>query len=321
MRTGQVIKSAASAETIDELELVNSYSRRELTAEDVYLFSVVLCDNEIDRDYEMFSKESLQRLSELFVGKTGIIDHNASAKNQKARIISCKTEKVSGRKTSSGEDYVRLVARAYILRNDENLPLIDLIDAGIVKEVSVGCSVERTVCSVCHEEMNSPLCSHRKGRTYQGELCCGVLTDPVDAYEFSFVAVPAQRGAGVIKTYQNRKESTMREILKKLDEEKEATFFSSELSQLKAYISELEKSSEDAKAYREQLKKEMYQKFSDSFSSLSAECAKSVIDKLTASEMRELCSSFKAQKASSAKPQLYREPEKTSSGKITQFTI
>ena len=30
-------------------------------------------------------------------------------------------------------------------------------------------------------------------------LCCVILKEPVDAYEFSFVAVPAQRESGVLK--------------------------------------------------------------------------------------------------------------------------
>ncbi len=40
---------------------------------------------------------------------------------------------------------------------------------------------------------------HVKGRTYNGKLCYGELTGAKDAYEWSFVAVPAQREAGVIK--------------------------------------------------------------------------------------------------------------------------
>ena len=34
---------------------------------------------------------------------------------------------------------------------------------------------------------------------YDGKTCHFVLSDPQDAYEWSFVAVPAQRDAGVIK--------------------------------------------------------------------------------------------------------------------------
>ena len=34
-----------------------------------------LCDNEIDRDWERFSPETLKGLAPLFVGKSGIFDH------------------------------------------------------------------------------------------------------------------------------------------------------------------------------------------------------------------------------------------------------
>ncbi len=40
-----------------------------------------------------------------------------------------------------------------------------------------------------------------KGRMYSGKLCHTVLDDVTDAYEWSFVAVPAQVNAGVTKHY------------------------------------------------------------------------------------------------------------------------
>ena len=40
MKTGQVIKSSAPEK--GELELINSYTRRELNEDEVYVFSVVL---------------------------------------------------------------------------------------------------------------------------------------------------------------------------------------------------------------------------------------------------------------------------------------
>ena len=75
MKNGQVIKNADSADLMKEMELVNRYSRRQLSADEVYLFTVALCDNDVDRDYERFTVESLFELEKLFVGKTGIIDH------------------------------------------------------------------------------------------------------------------------------------------------------------------------------------------------------------------------------------------------------
>jgi hypothetical protein len=55
----------------------------------------------------------------------------------------------------------------------------------------------QAVCSICGGEYGT--CGHQKGEHYDGMLCCVILKEPMDAYEFSFVAVPAQREAGVIK--------------------------------------------------------------------------------------------------------------------------
>ena len=106
MKDNKLIKSGVSGvvdgenQTVgdDELELINRFTRRNLAKNEVYAFSVVLCDNDVDRDGERFTTDSLYELEKLFVGKTGIIDHNPSAKNQTARIFSCKVEKIDGRK-------------------------------------------------------------------------------------------------------------------------------------------------------------------------------------------------------------------------------
>ena len=62
--------------TAEELKAVNAFAKAELSAEDVYIFSVLLCDNEIDRDHERFSEATLRELGELFVGVNGICDHD-----------------------------------------------------------------------------------------------------------------------------------------------------------------------------------------------------------------------------------------------------
>ena len=66
----------SGAPTPQELELINSYTVKPLKAEEVYTFGIVLCDNEIDRDFERFDIPALEKLAGLFVGKTGIFDHS-----------------------------------------------------------------------------------------------------------------------------------------------------------------------------------------------------------------------------------------------------
>lgn len=200
--------TAGGAESIaQELEAVNSFAKAKLATEDVYIFSVLLCDNEVDRDYERFSENTLRELGELFVGATGICDHDWRSDNQVARIY--RTELVTDpeRRTSQGTPYVYLKGYAYMLRTEANRDLIAEIDGGIKRETSVGCAVAESLCSICGEEINGEHCAHIKGQMYGDKLCYAVLEGAVDAYEWSFVAVPAQKNAGVIKNLRSFTES------------------------------------------------------------------------------------------------------------------
>ena len=185
--------------TKEELDQINRFSKVELTADQVYTFSVRLCDNEVDRDFERFGTEDLERLGELFLGKSGIFDHQWSAKGQTARIYRTEVVREPGTVTAAGDEYRWLKGWAYLMRTEKNQELITEIEGGIKKEVSVGCSMGRSVCSVCGAENGA--CGHAKGQMYGGKLCFMELKDPNDAYEWSFVAVPAQPRAGVVKRF------------------------------------------------------------------------------------------------------------------------
>ena len=183
----------------EELAYINQFTKSELTEGQVYVFSVRLCDNEVDRDFERFDTAALEGLGELFVGRSGIFDHQWSAKGQTARIYRTEVVREESMVTAAGDGYCWLKGWAYLLRTEKNQDLIEEIEGGIKKEVSVGCSMERSVCSICGAEHGS--CHHVPGETYDGRLCFTELREPQDAYEWSFVAVPAQRSAGVLKRF------------------------------------------------------------------------------------------------------------------------
>ena len=180
---------SSGAPTAAQLEAINALAKTRLNGEQVYVFSLRLCDDRIDRDGERFDTGALPGLAKLFLGKTGILDHRWSTENQVARIFETQVVK------EKDESYIR--AWAYIRRGGKNDELIADIEAGIKKEVSVGCAMAQAVCSVCGSEYGT--CGHVKGEHYDGQICAVILKEPVDAYEFSFVAVPAQREAGVMK--------------------------------------------------------------------------------------------------------------------------
>ena len=147
------------------------------------------CDDQVDRDFERFDTAALPALAKLFIGKTGIADHKWSSENQVARIFAAETV------LEAGVSYIK--AWAYIRRGKHTDEIIADIEAGIKKEISVGCAMGRSVCAVCGSDYG--VCGHQKGQYYDGQVCCAILKEPMDAYEFSFVAVPAQANAGVLK--------------------------------------------------------------------------------------------------------------------------
>ena len=169
-----------------ELAALNQLLGTKLTEEQVYFFALRLCDNHTDRDAEYFARADLERLAALFVGKTGLFDHSWSARDQAARLYRTELEEEPGVVTESGEAGCWLKGYAYLLRTQENESLIAEIEGGIKKEVSVSCAVARSVCSICGNDIHDrSLCSHEKGRLYEGKRCIVRLAEPVDAYEWS----------------------------------------------------------------------------------------------------------------------------------------
>ena len=92
-----------------------------------------------------------------------------------------------------------------MVKTASNADLVTEIKAGIKKEGSVSCLVSSAICSICGTDNRKSYCRHFRGRSYDKDggpqVCTFTLDDAVDAYEFSLVAVPAQRAAGVSKSY------------------------------------------------------------------------------------------------------------------------
>lgn len=204
---GLIFKAAgleAQEITDEELKAINKHALAPLKAEEVFTFKAVLCDTELDRQYEYFSPKALKDMQKLYLGRTVIKDHIASADNQVARIYATEVTD-SGKLMKSGEPYLQLIAHCYMVRTASNGDLITEIKAGIKKEGSVGFRASSSICSICGTDNAKSYCRHWPGRTYDKEggkqVCTFKLDGVKDAYEFSLVAVPAQRQAGVSKSY------------------------------------------------------------------------------------------------------------------------
>lgn len=292
--------------TDEEMELINGYTRKRFSKEDVYVFTVVLCDNDVDRDYQRFPVETLTALEKMFVGKSGIFDHNPTTGNQTARIISCSTKSVDGVVTATGDQYFRLEARAYIPRGRQFDDVIYAIESGIKKEVSVGCSVASERCSVCGENIGT--CGHRRGELYGGKLCYGELIEPIDAYEWSFVAVPAQREAGVIKSCSAKERSiSVEEILKSIGAGEGLNLNPRQTEKLCDYIEKLKKAAADGAFYRNELKAAVKKYSAVIQPDISEKTIEKIMSSLTVKELSELKASYEKKAAGvigNCRPQL-----------------
>lgn len=294
----------------EELDSINRFSRKELKADEVFVFSVILCDNEIDRDGERFDNLALEKLKELFIGVTGIFDHNHSVKNQTARIFEAEVVTDESRKTSFGEAYRYLKAKAYMPRTQANENLIAEIDAGIKKEVSVCCSVREYICSVCGNDMRSEKCNHIKGVEYAGKRCFCILKDPADAYEWSFVAVPAQVGAGVVKSHGKGKVAkTFRECEKAFRKGNEIYITQSASKELGERLSHLEKLAAMGEEYRNELIRETVKYSALTLKGIDPQTVEEMCKSLSAEKLRSFRDSLyeKASKVIPLKPQLKAE--------------
>lgn len=278
--------------TEDELKAINSFTVKELKADEVYTFNLILCDNEIDRDCERFDVAALEKLAELFVGVTGIFDHNPKSSAQTARIYDAKCEKSAGKKNSLGEDYVCVRAKAYMPITDKNSSLIAEINAGIKKEVSVSCAVSGFTCSVCGGDMRYGSCSHIRGEVYDGETCYCTLSDVTDAYEWSFVAIPAQMNAGVTKSYFKEYEN-MESCLKAIKSGKPVKLSEEQSAKLADYMDRLEGEAKDGKIYREQLTKEAVKYAVIAVPSLSSESIEKMCGSVATDELVKIKDAFK----------------------------
>ena len=86
------------------------------------MFSLRLCDDQIDRDGERFDTAALPQLAKLFIGKTGIVDQKWSADSQIAPIFGAEVVK------EEGISYIK--AWAYIRRGGHGDEVIAEIEAG-----------------------------------------------------------------------------------------------------------------------------------------------------------------------------------------------
>ena len=128
------------ADAAADIDRINQFSRKKLSPEEVYCFSVAMCDNDIDRDMERFTNKTLDGLADMFVGKTVISDHMWKSGNQIGRIYETYVQKAA-EQNQAGEPLRQLVGKVYMLITIAIVPIIIvyiLLSRYIVAGVALG---------------------------------------------------------------------------------------------------------------------------------------------------------------------------------------
>lgn len=192
-----------------DLKKINKYTLNPISAEDVFIFKATIADNEQDdRNFMPFNLKALQDLKKLYPGKTMLMDHLKRASNQIARVYDTELVQDANKQTELGELHTDLIAKIYMIKTDSNKDLISEIVGGIKREVSTSTVPEKMICNICGVDNMKEYCRHWPGREYDvadstgksaKRRCKMLLHGAKEAYELSFVAVPAQPRAGTHK--------------------------------------------------------------------------------------------------------------------------
>ncbi len=232
IKTKSLINKSMAGDS--DLKLINEHTINPLSVEDVFVFKVKLCDNDMDRVFDKMTDKFLNNFAEKAKSLTGITNHDWDADGQMSRLYDTEVVEEDGVTNKLGEPYKYVLGKAYTLTKFKDY--IDKISSGLLKETSVSFKSTSEVCSICGKPThkgpdNIAVCDegHTMGETYDGKIAYNSLEDVDDVFEWSLVAVPCQRESGVInkscdgfkdaqtKYYNSLKNNDDVEINKNLD--------------------------------------------------------------------------------------------------------
>ena len=161
----------------------NFVKSEDIKPEDLFVYPIRLCDNCKDRDEERFSDLALNSVKNLCEGVVGIKNHEWNSENAHSRIYKAEVEEIDGIKS--------VIGYAYTMVTDSTMEFINNIKSGLLQEVSIGF----------------------KATSYSTDTDgTKVIDDVSDVFEWSFVAVPAQPKAGVVKEFNNNQDKGVKRM-------------------------------------------------------------------------------------------------------------
>lgn len=178
---------------------INRIAQRKLTLEEVHIRGMNAANNVVDYYDSAFTVRSLKQAAKLYPDTAMAEGHDMSRKAL-ARVFAgdvlenAAGSKVRGLRDLGQASWLRglwYVSRSLSWASD----LVEAVDAGIQREVSLHWYFTDARCGICSEDIRS--CDHFPGETYDGVRCWYDMENVTDIIETSFVIKGGQRGTSL----------------------------------------------------------------------------------------------------------------------------
>jgi len=177
-----VIEESRFHNSDQDLDAINRHTLKPVTKDDIAVFRMDLCNDQVDRHFSRFPQKELRAINDMIVGKPLMELHDTHGRQPLGKFFQSRMNKDGGN--------VSVQPDCFILRTPANEEMIRNIEAGICCGTSIGFSFENPECSICEGDLRE--CSHYPGIDYDGERCHYVMHDVSDVYEGSVVPLGSQ---------------------------------------------------------------------------------------------------------------------------------
>ena len=154
----------------ETLAAINRLALRPLQLEEVAVFTLDLCNNQVDRHFSRFPEEELERINQLTPGRPLMERHDLRGTLPRGTFFRSHLHR--------NGDHISVRPEVYVLRAADNHDFILNIEGGVYRETSIGFSFRTPECAVCGQDLRT--CAHVpksyiKPATLSCRMCCKSL--------------------------------------------------------------------------------------------------------------------------------------------------
>jgi hypothetical protein len=165
------IRTLGGEPTPEELAAINQFTRKEMTAEEVYIFNSLMIDNQETSYFSLLQEPLLAKMRDDALAGVALLLGHDSRKIPVGRTFG--SELKSEYDQDSGSEIKSVYGKSYIdlgRKTQDGMMTDDIckgIDAGTTFDVSIGFNASSWKCSICENDIRDyHKCPHSPGREY-----------------------------------------------------------------------------------------------------------------------------------------------------------